>query len=177
MYIQIGSRKILLLAWLCTDAGAVAWFVKSLWVFMYIADANLLSFLYKQLNVTIFKHSWLPSLPCACFFVVFSWHPWSSCTLKVKKSLCVAQFTHSHCCPFPCCVRVCGMATALLYSVSFWKLSNFLHCRTSWGDLYCYGWYYSNYCWGQLRFGLGNYEARLGFSVRGHSRLHGWILT
>lgn len=30
----------------------------------------------------------------------------------------------------------------------------------------------TTYCWSQLRFGLGNYEARLGFYVSGHSRLH-----
>lgn len=37
---------------------------------------------------------------------------------------------------------VSGIATALLHLFSFWKLSNFLHCRTTWGDLSYYGWYY-----------------------------------
>lgn len=98
VYIQIRSDKMLLLAWLCTDADAVSEdSCKSLWVFMYIAEANLLSFLYKLLYVTIFKHIWLPSVLYACFFIVFGWHPWSSCTFKIKKSLCVAQFTCSHC--------------------------------------------------------------------------------
>lgn len=66
---------------------------------------------------------------------------WSSCTLKGKKSWFVALFTCSHYCP---CIKfcICGIATALLHLVSFWKLSNFVHCRTTWGDLSYYGWYY-----------------------------------
>lgn len=88
-------------------------------MFIYTADANLFFHSYKLLNVTIFKHIWRLSLPCACFFIVFGWHLWSSCTLKVKKSLCVAQFTSSHCCPCTMWYKSlwpgCSVATLCLF--------------------------------------------------------------
>lgn len=84
---------------------------------MHIVDASLLSLLYKLLNVIIFKLIWLPSLAYACFFIVFGWHPWSSCILKVKKFLVMDQFTHSHFCPS---TTLCeSLSRTNLYSVSF----------------------------------------------------------
>lgn len=169
---------MLLLAWSCTNASTVANdSCKSSWAFKYTADANFLFFFYTLLNVTIFKHIWLLCLPCVCFFKVFAWHWWSSCTWKVRKYMCVVNSCVPAAALAPRCVRVCGMAAASLYSGSVWKMSNSLPYRTSCGDLYCYGCYYPSYCWAQLRFGLGNDKARLGFFVCGHSRLPGWILA
>lgn len=168
---------MMLLAWLCTDVSAVANdSCKTSWAFKYTADANFLSFLYTLLSVTIFKHIWLLCLPCVCFFKVFAWHWWSSCTWKVRKYMCVVNSCIPAAALAPRCVRVCGMAAASLYSGSVWKMSNSLPYRTSCGDLFCYGCYY---CWAQLRFGLGKDKDRLVFFffVCGHSRLPGWILA
>lgn len=140
VYVQIRSDKMLLLAWLGIDADAIAQgLCKSLYSCLWLMPVCFPFCINCWRSAFLVYSHWLASLPCVCFFIVFGWNPWSTCTLKVKKFFFVALAVQTlPVLPSDHAVgRVGHMATALLYSISFWRLRNILHCRTSWGGLYC----------------------------------------
>lgn len=100
MYVQFRSDKILL-AWLGTDADAFAQYLfKSLYLCLLLMPVCSPFCINCWRSTFLVSSHWLPSLPCVFFFIVFGWNPWSTCTLKIKEFLCVAQVKHCWCCPW-----------------------------------------------------------------------------